>query len=115
MGHASRYAEQGSVRWLGLTNGRADWYPITKEELLCWYGVLVLMGLKDLPNIRLYWSPNDFYGCLVIKSCMTMQCFKAITRCIYLVNNTTLLEPDQDGYDKLGKFRWLVEHFSTAL
>jgi hypothetical protein len=97
-----------------LTNGRADWYPIMKDELLCWYGVLVLMGLKDLPNIRLYWSPNDFYGCQVIKSYMNIQRFEAITRCIHLVDNGTLPEPGEVGHDKLGKLRWLVEHFSTV-
>jgi hypothetical protein len=72
------------------------------------------MGLKDLPNIRLYWSPNDFYDCPLIKLCMTRQRFEAITRCIHLVDNNTLHEPGQPGHDKLGKLRWLVEHFSRV-
>jgi hypothetical protein len=37
------------------------------------------MELKDLPNIRLYWSPNEFYGCSHIKSCMMRQRFETIT------------------------------------
>jgi hypothetical protein len=69
------------------------------------------MGLKDLPNIRLYWSPNDFYGCPVIKSCMLRLRFEAITHCIHLVNNNTIPPVGQPGHNKLGKVRWLVEHF----
>jgi hypothetical protein len=96
------------------TNGRSDWTPIYSEELLCWFGVLILMGLKDLPNIRLYWSGSDFYGCPLIKSCMSRQRFEAITRCIYLVDNDSLQPADHPNHDKLGKVRWLVEHFSAT-
>jgi hypothetical protein len=110
----ARYAGQMSTRFPRFTNGRHDWTPLTKEELLCWFGVLTLMGLKNLPNIRLYWSGNDFYGCPLIKSCMTRQRFEAITRCIHLVDNCTLPPPGHESHDKLGKVRWLVEHFSAV-
>jgi hypothetical protein len=84
--------------------------PIDKQELLYWFGVLVLMG----PNIHLYWSGSDFYGCPLIKSCMSRQQFEAITRCIHLVHNSGLHPPGHPDHDKLGKVRWLVEHFSTV-
>jgi hypothetical protein len=109
-----RYAAQSSVKWPRKTNGRTDWVPLTTKELLCWFGVLTLMGLKDVPYIRLYWSANNFYGCPLIQSCMTRQRFEAIIRCIHLVDNSTLPEPRQVGHDKIGKVRWLVEHFSEA-
>jgi hypothetical protein len=72
------------------------------------------MDLKDLPNIRLYWSPNKFYGCPIIKSCMPRLHFEAITGCIHLMNNNSLPTPGQPRHDKLGKVRWLVEHFSQV-
>jgi hypothetical protein len=81
---------------------------------MCWFGVLTLMGLKDVPHIRLYWSGNDFYGCPLIQSSMSRHRFEAITRCIHLVDNSTLPEPGEDGHDRIGKVRWLVEHFSAA-
>jgi hypothetical protein len=109
-----RYALQPSVWYPRHTNGRNDWMPIDKQELLCWFGVLVLMGLKDLPNIRLYWSESDFYGCPLIKSCISRQRFEAITRCIHLVDNSGLHPPGHPDHDKLGKVRWLVEHFSIV-
>jgi hypothetical protein len=109
-----RYVLQPSVRYPRTTNGRHDWIPIHKAELLCWFGMLVLMGLKDLPNIRLYRSSSDFYGCPLIKSCMSCQRFEAITRCIHLVNNGSLHPPGHPEHDKLGKVRWLVEHFSSV-
>jgi hypothetical protein len=109
----TRYVLQPCVRFPQSTNGRVDWVPITEEELLCWFGVLILMGLKDLPNIRLYGSPSSFYGCPLIKSCMARLRFEAITRCIHLVDNELLIPPGEEGHDKLGKLRWLIEHFSV--
>jgi hypothetical protein len=103
-----------STRFPRHTNGWQEWTPLTKEELLCWFGILTFMGLKDLPNIRLYWSGNDFYRCPLIKLCMTRQRFEAITRCIHLVDNSSLPPPSHPQHEKLGTVRWLVEHFSTV-
>lgn len=72
------------------------------------------MGLKDVPNLRLYWSSKQFYGCPVIQSCMTRSRFEAIIRCVHLVDNKTLPSPGEEGHDKIGKVRWLVEHFSAV-
>jgi hypothetical protein len=72
------------------------------------------MGIKELPSIRLYWSANDFYGCPLIQSCMTRHRFEVITLCVHLVDNGSLAAPSEPGHDKIGKVRWLVEHFSTV-
>ena len=45
---------------------------------------------------------------------MTRHRFEAITCCIHLVDNSTLLEPGQVDHDKIGKMRWLVEYFSEV-
>ena len=107
------YAGQMSARFPLYTNGRHDWADLTKEELLCWFGVLTLMELKDLPNIRLFRFGNDFYGCPLIKCCMTRQRFEAITKCVHLVDNSTLPPCSHLKHERLGKARWLVEHSSS--
>lgn len=77
------------------------------------FGVLMLMGLKELPTIRCYWSPSQFYGCPIISEVFTRRRFEAIIRCIHLVNNDTLVQNKGElGYDKLGKVRWLVDRFA---
>ena len=97
-----------------MINGQHDWIPMTREELLLWFGILTLMGIKELPSIRLYWSSNDFYGCPLIQSYMIRQCFEAIIRCVHLVNNLSLIAPRELGHDKIGKIYLLVEHFSVV-
>lgn len=108
----NRYALQMSTLDPSQTNGRADWFPTDEREILCWFGCLILMGLKDLPNHRLYWSPKDFYGCPVLKSCITRARFEALVRCVHLVNNARLPGPGDAAHDKIGKARWLIEEFT---
>ena len=55
-GHLFRYAEQPDYDEPHLTNGRHNWVDLTQPELLCWFGILILMGLKVLPHRRLYWD-----------------------------------------------------------
>jgi hypothetical protein len=109
-----RYAGQLCQLYPHLTNGRTDWEPIDREELLCWFGILVLMGLKEQPSIRTYWSPRLFYNCALISRALTRRRFEAITRCVHLVNNDTLVQdPTNPAYDKIGKVRWLLERFTS--
>jgi hypothetical protein len=41
--------------------------------------------------------------------------FEAITRCIHLVDNDQLIPLGEERHDKLGKLRWLIEHFSAGV
>lgn len=98
-----------------LTNGRQTWEPLVDKELVCWLGIVILMGLKPLPNRRLYWDSLGFFGCELIQSCMSRNRFEAIGRCIHLVDNRGLpTDASHPEYDKIGKVRWLMEHFAST-
>jgi hypothetical protein len=44
---------------------------------------------------------------------MTCQKFEAITQCIHLVDNDSLVQDcNHFGYDRIGKVRWLIELFA---
>lgn len=108
-----RYVEQLDFDEPHLTNGRHNWVDLTHDELLCWFGILILMGLKVLPHRRLYWDMRHFYGCPLISQAMQRHRFEAIVRCIHLVDNSKLVtEPTTPGFDKIAKVRWLVEGFA---
>jgi hypothetical protein len=108
-----RYAAQTDYDEPHLTNGRADWIDIDQPELLCWFGILILMGMKQLPNRRMYWDSRPFYSCPLISTAMTRTRFEAIVRCIHLVDNETLQQDSKDPtFDKIGKVRWLIEDFA---
>ena len=109
----ARYAKQRDHDEPHRTNGHHDWEDIKEEELLCWFGILIFMGLKPLPTRRMYWDTRPFYGCPLISSAMSRQRFEAIVRCIHLVDNSKLAKDASDPqYDKIGKVRWLIEGFS---
>lgn len=108
-----RYAAQPDFDEPHLTNGRHSWIDLTEGELLCWFGILILMGLKVLPHRRLYWDMRHFYGCPLISQAMPRQRFEAIVRCIHLVNNSDLvMDNTSSRFDKIEKVRWLLEGFA---
>lgn len=74
----NRYAAQPSQLNNGVTNGRAEWTPLDSEELLAWFGILMLMGLKEFPHIRCYWDRTPFYNCPLISKAMPLKRFEAI-------------------------------------
>ena len=97
-----------------VMNGRADWTPLDCQELLAWFGILILMGLKEFPHIRCYWNRKPFYNCPIISEAMPRKRFEATVRCLHLVDNLSLVTDQQDAaYDKLAKVRWLCESFVT--
>lgn len=109
-----RYALAQSGAFSTQTNGRSDWTPICEEELLAWFGILILMGLKEFPHIRCYWAKKPFYNCPVISEVMTRRRFEAIIRCVHLVNNEDVVtDKSSPEFDKIAKVRWLCESFAT--
>jgi len=70
------------------------------------------MGLKKLPNIQLYWSRTNFFGCPLVKAAMRRVRFEMISSNIHLVDNSTLItEKANANYDKITKVRWLLARF----
>jgi hypothetical protein len=87
------------------------WEPITLKDFRAFLGIVLLMGIKDLPCIRDYWriSEPSLY-CPIIASVMSRDRFEQILRCLHLVNKDTV-ETDKHSplYDPLIKCRWLLE------
>lgn len=109
-----RYAAQPCQGNPGVMNGRADWTALDSDELLAWFGVLMLMGLKEFLHIRCYWDRTLFYNCPLISEAMPRKRFEAIIHCLHLVNNETVVTNRGDpAYDKLVKCRWLCESFAS--
>lgn len=73
------------------TKGCPSWEPLTPDAFQAWMGILVYMGVVDLPNRRLYWSQkHDVLQCKYIPRIMSCKRWEAITRCLHLVDNLTL-------------------------
>ena len=49
------------------------WKETTVEELKAFFGINILMGLRPLPQYKLYWHQNDFTGNSGVKKNNNMQ------------------------------------------
>ena len=66
------------------------------------------MGIKNLPNIRCYWSEEEpLLQCPMISKLFTRERFESITRCLHVANEAS--SGTSAGIDKIGKVRWLHE------
>jgi hypothetical protein len=71
------------------------------------------MGIKREPCRRNYWSKCHLLHCAVIPKVMSCRRWEAITRCLHLVDNDTVVRDcTQPGYDRIAKWRGIVEVFA---
>eukprot|EP00795_Rhopilema_esculentum_P005768 gene5768-11047_t len=66
-------AEQTNLYALQVERHKVDqcWSPTTPDEMRCFVGLRIFMSLVDLPEIKMYWSQDKFYGDFAIAEIMT--------------------------------------------
>ena len=90
----------------------SKWTHITVKELRAFLGFAILMGINILPSIKDYWKRDPLFHYAPIADRITRDRFLEISRYLHFVDNDTLQPRGSDGYDKLGKVRPLITHFS---
>ena len=80
------------------------WQSVTRDEMNTFIGILLIMGVVQLPEIRLYWSTNDMYANARIKNAMKRDRFLSILKFLHFSDNTTARTED-----RLHKIRNIVE------
>lgn len=80
------------------------WQPVTRGEMNTFIGILLIMGVTQLPEIRLYWSKKDMYTNARIKNAMKRDRFLYILKFLHFSDNTTARTKD-----RLNKLRNIVE------
>ncbi|XP_043468234.1 piggyBac transposable element-derived protein 4-like [Leptopilina heterotoma] len=79
--------------------------PTTKEELLIFLGIYILMGVKNSPSYRDYWSANPQLNDPYISSLMSVVRFRFFLGCLHITDNSTEPKKGNAAYDKLYKLR----------
>ena len=105
------------------------WMAVTISELTTFLGCLIYMDIQDLPRLEMYWSKKEFYLQSNIASVFTLvrwvKCshfliskdihrlllhrFEQILRFLHVSDPYTKIQHSQEGYDKLGKVRPLID------
>jgi hypothetical protein len=95
------------------TKGGRGWKNLTVMELRAYIGILIYMGIKKEPCRRNYWNKCHLLHCAVIPKVMSCRRWEAITRCLHLVDNDTVVRDcTQPSYDRIAKCWGIVEVFA---
>lgn len=82
------------------------WQSVTREEMITFISILLIMGVVPLPEIRLYWSKKEMYANARIKNAMKRDRFLSILKFLRFSDNNTARNED-----RLHKIRNIVEAF----
>ncbi len=82
------YAEQSQAQ------RREDelWRPTTADEMKTFIGMRIFMSVVDLPEIKMYWSEDKFFGNFGIADVMPRTRFEKLSQYLHANN--------REGYDK---------------
>eukprot|EP00731_Ephydatia_muelleri_P019203 Em0012g28a len=106
----NRYAQQ-----VMDDNSYAKWKRVDLAEMKAYFGFNILMGLVPMPAIDDYWKLDPHFNYGPISSRISRNRFREISRFLHFVDNATLPTRGEEGYDKLGKVRPIIDAVSAAI
>ena len=92
-----------NVENYGCNKWKKSWRKLHRDETLCVLGIVLLMGLVQLPAKHDYWAPEPF-GCTIpVKNYMSESRFNAIMRNLAFTTEDKADQPSfgQPNFNKL--------------
>ncbi|BFZ24894.1 hypothetical protein BsWGS_27933 [Bradybaena similaris] len=80
------------------------WVPTNVNEMKAYFGLLIIMGIHNLPRMEMYWSADERLGVPGVNKVMTFRRFKKLEQYLHVADNST-----DDGSDRLHKIRPLID------
>ena len=99
----NRYAEQT------LQGTNKEW-STDAQEIRAYMGFMILMGINQLPEIRDYWSTNEFLHYAPIANRISRDRFEQITRYLHFTDNDVLPSRDAVNFSRLQKVDPVIDH-----
>ena len=101
----NRYADQK----IALNGPDPLWHPTTPEEMRAYFCINIMFGVKQMPRIHHYWSPDPRFGDPYISSIMPKTRFLKINQYLHLRDTTNTPARNDPNYDPLFKVRPLID------
>ena len=98
------YAQQRQTRY---------WNDVTYDEMKCFLGVLLGMGVHRLPKFKLYWSTDPFFHVQGIADVMPRNRFMKLLNNFHVSDNSVAVPRDDPAFDKLRKIRPLLTKMNS--
>lgn len=86
------------------------WEDCSKENVECFFGMLIYMGVIQLPEIELHWSANDLLRVKGIEKLMSRDEFRLMNRYILFYDKTYPINIQ----DNLYKIRIVIDYVMKA-
>ena len=106
------YIVQETNRYAHIVMGDAryeKWETVKREDIYAYFGIMVMMGLVDLPCLHDYWKRDPLFFCPAIAERMARDRFLDIHKYLHFVDNEILVHPGEPHYDRLCKVRPILE------
>ena len=89
-----------------------QWDAFTAEDLVAYFGIMIIMGMVRLPSLSDYWRRDPLFHNSIISDSMTRDRFFEIHRYLHFVNNSTTTDSTDDRLWKVREIlRKLEEKF----
>ena len=85
------------------------WEKIKADDIYAYFGIMIMMGLVELPSLHDYWQRDPLFNCPAIAERMARDRFLEIHKYLHFVDNSSLIPPGDPGYDRLCKVRGVLE------
>lgn len=88
-----------------------SWKEVTDSEMTKFIGLLIYMGIVELPRLHLYWSVSNMFSGLVPSKIMSRNRFFALLAMLHVS------DPDRETHasgGKLHKVSWLLKHINDT-
>lgn len=99
----NRYASENNITF---------WSQTDAKELNAFLGIIIMMGLHNLPSIDKYWSSDPLWRVLAVAEVMTVKRFKKILQTFHVNDNSAMPQRGDPNHDKLYKLRPLITKFN---
>ena len=111
----NRYAEQYlEAHDISRRSKYRQWKPTTYEEILKFFGIVIEMGLVQMPQLNHYWNSSRLYGLEIVRSAMPRERFELLLKFLHFSNNNNK-DSNQDRMFKLKPLSDLLkERFSSV-
>lgn len=103
------YVTQKDIR-----NAQAHTVPTTLQEIKCFLGLNILMGIKHLPSYKDYWSSREELRDNFIASSMSRNRFSWLLGNLHLNDNSVQPKKGEPTFDKLYKLRPMLDKLSET-
>jgi hypothetical protein len=85
------------------------WDKVGMDDVYAYFGIMIMMGLVQLPALHDYWSKNPLFYCPAIAERMPRDRFLQIHKFLHFADNDHIVQMDQPGHDRLSKVRPILD------